>query len=84
VLIKRSDASGNSWRIWDSKRNSYNAGTRILFPDTSEAESTAFDIFDLTSNGFKIRSDGAGINASGGTYIYMALAENPFKYSLAR
>jgi hypothetical protein len=28
---------------------------------------------------FKIRnSDGLDINASGGTYIYMAFAENPF------
>jgi hypothetical protein len=36
---------------------------------------------DLLSNGFKIRgagSDGDNINASGGTYIYFAFAENPF------
>jgi hypothetical protein len=26
----------------------------------------------------------AGYNASGGTYIYMAFAENPFKYANAR
>jgi hypothetical protein len=37
----------------------------------------------FVSNGFKVRSTSA-INASGGTYIYMAFAENPFKYSLAR
>ena len=35
---------------------------------------------DFTSNGFKIRNDATAnwINASSGTYIYAAFAENPF------
>jgi hypothetical protein len=45
--------------------------------------------FDFLSNGIKVRGTGAGqsgadYNFSGGTYIYMAFAENPFKLSLAR
>jgi hypothetical protein len=42
---------------------------------------------DIVSNGFKNRGNGASaafINGSGGTYIYAAFAEMPFKYSLAR
>jgi hypothetical protein len=39
---------------------------------------------DILSNGFKVRDSTTYVNASGGTYIYMAFAENPFKYSLAR
>jgi hypothetical protein len=39
---------------------------------------------DFLSNGFKVRSSPVYINASGGTYIYAAFAENPFKFSLAR
>jgi hypothetical protein len=39
---------------------------------------------DILSNGFKIRGTGANINANGGTYIYMAFAEVPMKYSLGR
>ena len=34
--------------------------------------------------GMKIRNSGATVNASGGTYIYMAFAEAPFKYANAR
>ena len=39
---------------------------------------------DYLSNGFKIRNTNTNWNASGGTYIYMAFAEQPFKYSNAR
>jgi hypothetical protein len=84
VMIKRSSASGNSWRIWDFKRDSYNAGTKILLPDASDAENSTIDVFDLVSNGFKIRSSGDGINNNGSTYIFAAFAEFPQKFSLAR
>jgi hypothetical protein len=33
---------------------------------------------DILSNGFKPRGGATLINASGGTYIYMTFAENPF------
>ena len=36
------------------------------------------DDADMFLDGFKLRSNGGGHNASGGTYIYMAFAENPF------
>ena len=39
--------------------------------------------YDLLSNGFKIRDNGTESNRSGGTFIYMAFAEAPFKYSNA-
>ena len=39
---------------------------------------------DSLSNGFKVRNSANGYNASGGTYIYAAFAENPFKYANAR
>jgi len=49
----------------------------------SNAESTN-NSCDILSNGIKLRNTWAGANASGGTYIYMAFAENPFKNALAR
>ena len=84
VLIKRSDSTGN-WFIWDSARNTYNAVNNQLYPDSSSAEQQA-DGLDFVSNGFKIRfsSTYADRNANGGTYVYAAFAENPFKFSLAR
>jgi hypothetical protein len=84
VLIKRSNSTGN-WFIWDSSRNTYNAVNNQIYPDSSSAEAVQ-DGLDFLSNGFKIRfsSTFADRNANGGTYIYAAFAENPFKHSLAR
>jgi hypothetical protein len=56
-----------------------------LYADSSSAEvSNSSTRIDFLSNGFKLRGDSSTQNASGGTYIYMAFAENPFKYSNAR
>jgi hypothetical protein len=84
VLIKRIDSTGN-WFIWDSSRNTYNAVNNQIYPDSSSAEAVQ-DGLDFLSNGFKIRfsSTFADRNANGGTYVYAAFAENPFKNSLAR
>jgi hypothetical protein len=84
VMIKRTDTAGESWRVLDSARSPYNAVRELLLPDTSGAESSAADWLDFVSNGFKLRVVSSGQNASGGTYIYMAFAENPFKYANAR
>jgi len=82
-LIKRSD-SAYDWYIHDTARDTYNTMNKELYPNTSDAEVSSSRIFDALSNGFKVRDSNAGINASGGTYIYMAFAENPFKYANAR
>ena len=84
VMIKRTDSAGFYWRIWDSSRATYNAGLPILYPNVSDAEDSVADVYDLLSNGFKLRTTTTGSNASGGTYIYAAFASNPFKNSLAR
>ena len=84
VLIKRTDAVA-SWEVIDTARDPYNASANYLYPNLSDAEVNApSNTRDYLSNGFKIRHAGGGSNASGGTYIYMAFAENPFKNSLAR
>ena len=82
VLIKRTDSTGD-WYIWDTSRNTYNVVGEELLADTSGAGNTATDL-DILSNGFKIRTTTAAINASSGTYVYAAFAENPFQNSRAR
>jgi hypothetical protein len=83
VLIKRTSAVAN-WVIYDSVRGTYNANLPWLYPNASSAE-TATEAVDFLSNGFKIRSEsGATMNPDGGTFIYAAFAEAPFKYALAR
>jgi hypothetical protein len=83
LLTKRSDAI-ESWRIGDSSRSPYNAVQLELFANLSNAEENNSNEIDYLSNGFKIRTSSSSHNASGGTYIYMAFAEMPFKYSRSR
>jgi hypothetical protein len=83
VMIKRTDSTSD-WVITDNKRNPENVVNKRLFPNLSSSESSASNLFDYTANGFKLRSSDAFCNASGGTYIYMAFAEHPTKFSLGR
>jgi hypothetical protein len=86
ILIKRTDSStGGNWSVLDSSVNSFNVATNILTPNTADAESNQ-NWLDLLANGFKVRYNAANqqINTNGGTYIYAAYAENPFKNANAR
>ena len=83
IMWKRTDTT-SGWSMHDTSRDPYNISTNNLFADSSGAEDTGDSIIDLLSNGFKLRNTYARANASGGTYIYMAFAENPFKYANAR
>jgi hypothetical protein len=82
VMWKRSDSTG-SWYIQDTSRNPYNQATLSLYPNLSDAE-TSGDDMDYLSNGFKVRDTFSYINASGGTFLYAAFAENPFSIARAR
>jgi len=83
VMFKRTDVGGENWQIRDAVRDTYNVVNKNLRANLSDAETT-FDTMDMVSNGFKLRSNDSGINGSGGTYIYMAFASAPLKFSLAR
>jgi len=83
VMWKRSDAVSD-WEIVDAVRPDRNVVTGVLYANLSNAEVTSSGECDFTSNGFKIRDNSNRLNTNGGTYIYMAFAENPFKNSLAR
>jgi len=75
VLVKPTGSTGQ-WSLFDNKREGYNVDNDVLVPNTTAAETTT-DYLDLLSNGFKARTTDADVNASNGTYIYMAFAENP-------
>jgi hypothetical protein len=78
IIIKRTD-SAEQWQISDNKRNTFNVVDKGLFPSGDFVESSSSSYYiDYTSNGFKLRNTATWFNASGGTYIYMAFAENPF------
>jgi hypothetical protein len=84
VLAKRTDSTGN-WVLKDTARDTYNPAGFTLLADVADAEyGPSNTSLDILSNGFKPRTTSALVNASGGTYIYMAFAENPFKYATGR
>jgi len=83
VMVKRTDAT-NSWCILDNAREAFNPVDKYLLADDAGSEGTSGLTFDFLSNSFKLKTSSAAVNASGGTYIFMAFAEQPFKFSNAR
>ena len=88
VVMKRTDDT-SSWEVLDNKRQAYAGNKRYLDLDLNLAateNATNGTALDLLSNGFKHR-DGVSTgtkNVDGATYLYIAFAEFPFKYSNAR
>ena len=80
ILIKASSISGEDWVILDTARAPSNVSSLLIKPNTSQQEFTnsAYNT-DILSNGFKIRNSNPRFNQSGATYIYYAVAENPFQ-----
>lgn len=83
VIFKRSDSTGDWW-MFDTSRNLYNVETQGIYANSAAAEANNGATVDYLSNGFKLRIATYQPNTSSGTFIYIAFAENPFKYSLAR
>ena len=83
VLIKQTNSTG-SWLIHDNKRSPFNVIDEDLFSNLASAESDNGVDKDFLSNGFKHRASHSAVNGSSSTYIYMAFAEQPFKFSNAR
>ena len=81
VMVKQTNTV-RYWAMFDNKRDGLNPTNRPLFPNASDQESDSVNYYhDILSNGFKWRTNSNIMNVSGGTYIYMAFAENPFTTS---
>jgi len=79
VILKRTDSAKN-WNIITGATIQENVIDERFNLNLGNIQSVS-DWADFVSNGFKLRTTNAAINASGGTYIYMAFAENPFTTS---
>lgn len=74
VLIKRTDSTGD-WYVWDSARGIVSGDDPYLLLNSAAAEVTNTDYVDTYSAGFEISSTApAAINASSGTFIFLAIA----------
>jgi hypothetical protein len=84
VMVK-SYTAGEHWNI-PVFTSSTNGTVNTLSPNLSNAERTMDQnpAVDFVSNGFKIKTSDANYNSNGGGYIFLAIAEQPFKYANAR
>ena len=74
VLIKRTDAAGD-WYVWDSVRGIIAGNDPYLLLNSTAVEVTTTDYIDPYAAGFELSSTApAAINASGGNFIYLAIA----------
>jgi hypothetical protein len=74
IYIKRTDATGG-WHVWDSARGIISGNDPYFLTNSTNAQVTGTDYIDPYSAGFEISSTApAEINASGGTYIFLAIA----------
>jgi len=87
-ILLREVASVDNWGIYDDKRigqnNDSGSGNAVLYPDTNNGEENqASRAIDLTAFGFKLRTSNSTFN-NNATYLYLAMAHNPFQYSTSR
>jgi|694.fasta_scaffold101308_2 hypothetical protein len=74
VLIKRTDSAGDWW-LYDSARGISSSDDPYLILNSSASETTGTNYVDTTSVGFQVTAAApAGLNANGGTYIFLAIA----------
>jgi len=73
ILIKRTDSTG-SWCVFDSERGIVAGNDSVLYLQLTNAEVTTIDWIDPNNSGFEIVTSQANINASGGSYIFYAIA----------
>jgi len=74
VLIKRTDTTGN-WHLYDSGQGIVAGNDPYFLVNTDSGQFTGTDYVDTYSAGFELSSTApAGLNANGGTYIFLAIA----------
>jgi len=82
IMIKRTDAS-EGWRMYDSARDGSSVPRRVNHNLQANESSVEYDAsgdangyFNITSTGllFYTGNSSNGVNANGGTYIYLAIA----------
>ena len=74
ILIKRTDATGD-WYVYDSARGIVSGNDPYVLLNDDAAQVTNTDYIDPLASGFTVTSSApVGLNADGGTYIFLAIA----------
>ena len=73
-MIKRTDSTGD-WYVWDTASGIVSGNDPYLLVNSTAAEVTNTDYIDPLNAGFTVTSSApAALNASGGTYLFLAIA----------
>ena len=90
IMFKGIDSTLSRWVMYDIARDPVNPAIGHIWADLPNAETVSagnYDI-DIYANGFKITKNNTStvthINSQSTDYVFMAFAENPFKYANAR
>ena len=73
VMVKRTDNSGN-WFVFDTERGIVSGNDSLLMLNSNAAQNTSADCINPLSSGFTITNNTFNQNASGGSYIFYAIA----------
>jgi len=78
-IITKKLSGSDFWMLQDSVRSPINVANRYITPNSTAGATETNDVaLDMLSNGFKLRNTGAHYNGSGGSYLSIAFAEEPF------
>ena len=69
------DTMNENWTINDSSRSTYNPVDLFLRPDEAVMDTSGAATMDFCAEGFKLRNTDDKTNRDGGTFIFMAFAE---------
>jgi hypothetical protein len=86
IMWKKATGAEN-WFIVDTTRSPHNKANKQLWANATQIEETSAggaSELHILSNGFKPTGAGGAMNGNNETYVFMAFAERPFKYSNAR
>ena len=74
ILLKRVAGGSGNWTLLDCMRGIVTAGNDMMLkPNSNDGETTSNDYIELTPRGFRVKATYDQVNASGDTYIYIAI-----------
>ena len=78
-LVSLIRSTGGIYNVFDSARYIHNPIDAYMQWSTDSAETTGYPLH-FFGNGFKIRTNGTGINQNDTDFYYAAWGDNPYKY----
>jgi hypothetical protein len=80
VMVKRSSGGTSNWTIFDTMRGMSQTSANLLYPNLEEDEGIGTQGWVVpNATGFQLAIASSAVNASGSTYIYIAIRRGPMK-----